>query len=66
MPHFRYELTPQKGQTGAAASSSMVIDLSWLNKTRILPDYVVDGTSYTVIAMQGGIFNLLRRPSQRY
>ena len=38
----------------ASSSYGFVIDLSWLNKTRIIPGYNVDGKNLTVVEYDGG------------
>ena len=40
--------------TNASSSYGFVIDLSWLNKTKIIPDYEVDGKKLTVVEYEGG------------
>lgn len=42
------------GQTNASSSTGMVIDLTWMNKTTIEQNKVIDGKSYTVVGYQGG------------
>ena len=40
--------------TNASSSYGFVIDLSWLNKTKVIPDYDIDGAKLTVVEYEGG------------
>ena len=40
--------------TNASSANGFIIDLSWLNKTKVIPNYKVDGKILTVIEYEGG------------
>lgn len=42
------------GMTNASSSYGFVIDLSWMNKSQLIPSYYVDGRNLTVVAYEGG------------
>lgn len=40
--------------TNASSSYGFVIDLSWLNESRVVPDYDIEGQKLTVVEYEGG------------